>query len=426
MANHDMLSGLPNRRYFEERVRHALQAKDSPTITAVMLLDMDRFKYANDTYGHSAGDQIIRQAAQRLTEVIDGCGTVARQSGDEFAILLECETQPGQLSLWADRIQGAMARPFELHEHIEYLLTVSIGIAFAQAGATELELMRKADLALYRAKSQGGGRQVFYQEEMSHSLTRQLAMEQALRKAIEQNELLLHYQPQFAAESQALIGAEALIRWQPKNGPSVSPAVFIPIAEETGLIVPIGNWVTRTACRQAVAWMQQGLSQPFLISVNVSLRQFQEPDFVASIIAILEETTLPPELLVLEITESIAMSDEREAVEKLLALKDRGIQIAMDDFGTGYSSLAVLKRYQVDKLKIDQAFVRDIGENEEQSTIIEAILAMAASLKVEVIAEGVETHSQYLFLKERGCGAIQGYYFGKPLAVADFEGRFLR
>ncbi|MFB9325962.1 putative bifunctional diguanylate cyclase/phosphodiesterase [Paenibacillus aurantiacus] len=428
LANHDPLSNLPNRRYFEQRVEEALAGREmqgAEMKTVVIIVDLDRFKYANDTYGHAAGDLIICQVAERLTAVVGNRGIVARQSGDEFAILLEGRYDRLDLQEWAQRVQRSLSRPFHLAQRVEFLMTASLGITVAESGEEASDLMRSVDLALDKAKSQGGGKVVFYTEALSEAVTRKLEMEQALRRALEQDELRLHYQPQVNAQTQQIVGAEALIRWQPKSGAMISPAAFIPIAEETGLIVPIGEWVIRTACIQALQWFGEGLGA-FQISVNVSSRQFQETDFAAGVLRIVEETGLPPDRLVLEITESIAIQDEGDAIVKLLAIKNAGIQIAMDDFGTGYSSLGVLKRIRVDKLKIDQTFVRDIGGNEEQATIVEAILAMASSLKLEVIAEGVETADQYQFLRSRGCGWIQGYYFSRPLPADQFGHAYVR
>ncbi|TYP70795.1 putative bifunctional diguanylate cyclase/phosphodiesterase [Paenibacillus methanolicus] len=428
LANHDPLSNLPNRRYFELRVEETLarrEEQEAEARTVVIIVDLDRFKYANDTYGHAAGDRIICQVAERLSAVVGNRGVVARQSGDEFAILLEGRYDRLDLQEWAQRLQRSLSRPFHLAERVEFLMTASLGITVAEPGEAASDLMRNVDLALDKAKSQGGGKAVFYTEELSEAVTRKLEMEQALRRALEQDELRLHYQPQVSAQTERIVGAEALIRWQPRSGAMISPAAFIPIAEETGLIVPIGEWVIRTACLQALQWFGEGLDA-FQISVNVSSRQFQEADFAAGVLRIVEETGLPPDRLVLEITESIAIQDEGDAIVKLLAIKNAGIQIAMDDFGTGYSSLGVLKRFKVDKLKIDQTFVRDIGGNEEQATIVEAILAMASSLKMEVIAEGVETAEQYRFLQARGCGWIQGYYFSKPLPADQFGSAYVR
>lgn len=428
LANHDPLSNLPNRRYFELRVEEALAGRnmrEAEARTVVIIVDLDRFKYANDTYGHAAGDLIICQVAERLSAVVGNRGIVARQSGDEFAILLEGQYDRMDLQEWAQRLQRSLSRPFHLAQRIEFLMTASLGITVAEPGEEAADLMRNVDMALDKAKSQGGGKTVFYTEELSEAVTRKIEMEQALRRALEQDELRLHYQPQVSSQTQRIVGAEALIRWQPKSGAMISPAAFIPIAEETGLIVPIGEWVIRTACRQALQWYREGMDE-FQISVNVSSRQFQETDFAASVLRIVEETGLPPDRLVLEITESIAIQDEGEAIVKLLDIKNAGIQIAMDDFGTGYSSLGVLKRFKIDKLKIDQTFVRDIVGNEEQATIVEAILAMASSLKLEVIAEGVETAEQYQFLRARGCGWIQGYYFSRPLPEDQFSRAYVR
>ncbi|MCQ6561469.1 putative bifunctional diguanylate cyclase/phosphodiesterase [Paenibacillus mendelii] len=424
MTHYDMLSGLPNRQYFEEKVSLELQRLKANGVEgrmlAVMFIDLDRFKYMNDSYGHATGDEIIRQVGIRLKESSDARMTVARLGGDEFAVLFTDINGRGEPFEWSEAILEAIEEPLLLAS-LELRLTGSIGITIApDDGMTTMELMKNADIALYKAKALGRNKCWFYTKELKGALKRKLAIEQALRIALEQDEFILHYQPQYRACTKELVGAEALIRWQPRNGSLVSPADFIPLAEETGLIVPIGDWVLRTACSQAAEWLRQGFP-PFQISVNVSPRQLVEADFADRVRTILRETGLPPQYLMLEITEGVAIREEMETLAKLLPLKQQGVQVAVDDFGTGYSSLSYLTAVQVDSLKIAQMFIKDIPGSGGQAAIVKAIVAMAGSLKLNVIAEGVETEEQYEFLRSQGCHWIQGYYFAKPIAAEEFE-----
>jgi len=426
LVSYDPLSDLPNRQFFETSVNKALQQKptDSTFSTAnwhlaVMIIDLDRFNYINDSYGHHIGDQIIQLIAQRLKERQNRRITIARQGGDEFVLLVIGSCNRAELQRWAETLLEIVADPLHIGS-LELRMTGSIGIATAPSdGMSAAELMKNADTALYTAKARGRNKYCFYTPELKHHLTKTLAMEQSLRKALEQEEFVLHYQPQVRASDGKLVGVEALIRWQPSDGALVSPAEFIPLAEETGMIVPIGEWVIRTACRQAAIWMEEG-GKDIQISVNVSPRQFDEADFGEQVMSILEETGLPPERLVLELTESIAIRDEEKTVAKLHALKRHGVQIAIDDFGTGYSSFGYLKLFCVDTLKIAQTFIREVPDHSEQGAIVTAMIAMAKSLKLEVTVEGVETKEQAEFLREQGCDWIQGYYYAKPLSASEF------
>ncbi|GGD93428.1 hypothetical protein GCM10010911_60070 [Paenibacillus nasutitermitis] len=424
LANHDDLSGLPNRRFFAEQVAKGLKSLEKngqqKRLLSVMFLDLDRFKYINDSYGHEVGDQFIQLIAARLVQLKDDRMTIARQGGDEFIILFTDAASQEEVSERAKQLIAAFNIPFQM-EKGEIRTAVSIGVAvYPKDGRTPLELMKKADMALDKAKALGGNRRTFYSEEMVDAVTRKLAVELALRHALEQEEFQLYYQPQIRSCDGKLVGVEALIRWRTGEGELVSPGEFIPLAEETGLIVPIGEWVIRTACCQAVSW-QCGGKADFQMSVNVSPRQFQEPDFVHRVSAILEETKLSPECLVLEITEGISIQEEERTVAMLTALKEIGVQISMDDFGTGYSSLSYLHRFQVDSLKIAQSFIGGIFNSSSQAAIVKAILAMAGSLNLKVIAEGVETKEQFEFLQANGCDWIQGYYFYRPLTKEQVE-----
>jgi len=426
LVSYDPLSDLPNRKFFETSVNKALQQKppNPPSSTAkwhlaVMIIDLDRFNYINDSYGHHVGDQIIQLIAERLKERQNRRITIARQGGDEFVFLVIGSCSRAELQGWAETLLEIVADPLHIGS-LELRMTGSIGIAIAPSdGTSAVELMKNADTALYTAKARGRNKYCFYTPELKHDLTKKLAMEQSLRKALEQEEFVLHYQPQVRASDGKLVGVEALIRWQPSDGKLVSPAEFIPLAEETGMIVPIGEWVIRTACRQAAIWMDEG-GKDIQIAVNVSPRQFDEADFGERVMTILEETGLPPERLVLELTESIAIRDEDKTVAKLHELKKHGVQIAIDDFGTGYSSFGYLKLFCVDTLKIAQTFIREVPEHSEQGAIVTAMIAMAKSLKLEVTVEGVETKEQAEFLREQGCDWIQGYYYAKPLSASEF------
>lgn len=424
LAFYDQLSLLPNRRFFEMKAKDALEraelSQDKGRKLAVLFMDLDRFKYVNDSYGHDAGDALIQTVTQRLKALADDRRFVARMGGDEFTMLCSDIGSERELRRLAEDILKAVGQPIRL-EPGEFFTTASIGIAvYPKDGTTIASLLRNADTALYKAKALGKNRFVFYTEQFSQDLASRITLENELRRALERKELTLYYQPQIEASSGRLAGVEALIRWRKQPDVMISPAAFIPVAEESGLIVPIGQWILRTACRQAKRWMEAGFAS-IQISVNVSPRQLIEANFVPSVVSILKSTGLPPERLVLEITESIAMENEEETVEKLHALKRIGVRISMDDFGTGYSSLGYLKRFQVDELKIAQTFISEIYADSDKASIVKAILAMAGSLKLKVIAEGVETEEQYLFLREQGCDWIQGYYFHKPLSSEEME-----
>lgn len=427
LAFYDQLSLLPNRRYFEMKAKDVLeQAAGVPEknrMLAILFIDLDRFKYVNDSYGHDAGDTLIQTVTERLTEIAGDRHFVARMGGDEFTMLCGDIGSKKELQRLAQDILEAIGQPIRL-EPGEFCTTASIGIAvYPKDGTTIASLLKNADTALYKAKALGKNRTVFYNEQFGRDLASKIVLENELRRAMDQHELMLYYQPQVEAASRQLVGVEALIRWRKQENIMVSPAEFIPIAEESGLIVPMGKWILRTACLQAKQWMEEGFA-PLQISVNVSPRQFIEANFVGSVASILKSTGFPPDRLVLEITEGIAMEDEQKTVEKLRALKHLGVRISMDDFGTGYSSLGYLKRFQVDELKIAQTFISEVSVDSDKASIVKAILAMAGTLKLKVIAEGVETEEQFLFLRDQGCDWIQGYFFHKPLPSEEM-GRLL-
>ncbi|MFC5697903.1 EAL domain-containing protein [Pseudomonas sp. GCM10022186] len=428
LAYYDGLTHLPNRTLFQDRLHTALQyAERHQEWVVLMFLDLDRFKPINDSLGHAAGDRMLKDVAVRLAACVDEDDTVARMGGDEFTLLLQpCATREGALNRAihvAEQILGSLARPFVL-EGREFFVTASIGIALSPQDGRELsQLMKNADTAMYHAKERGKNNFQFYQADMNARALERLELESDLRHALEQGEFLLYYQPQFSGDGKRLTGVEALLRWRhPKRG-LVPPGDFIPVLEELGLVVQVGDWVLSEACRQLKAWHQAKMRLP-KISVNISARQFADGQLAERIAAIIEESGLPPACLELELTESILMRDVAEAMAILENLKRLGLCIAVDDFGTGYSSLNYLKQFPIDVLKIDRSFVDGLPDGERDAQIARAIIAMAHSLNLAVIAEGVETHAQLGFLREHGCDEVQGYLFGHPVPAAQFERLF--
>lgn len=414
-ALHDPLTDLPNRTLFLDRLAHALgrAQRNVDAGFAVLYLDFDHFKVVNDSLGHAIGDKMLVEIARRLKDLVRPADTVARFGGDEFAILLADASAASDAITIADRIQRNLATPFNLDgRHV--VSTVSIGIALSISGQERPEeLLRNADIAMYRAKTHGKARHALFDQTMyTHAMAR-LCLETDPRRAIEQKEFLLHYQPLVATGSGTIIGVEALVRWRHPDRGLVSPAEFIPLAEETGLIVPIGEWVLRTACAQVKAWHDTGLL--LSVAVNLSPRQFRHKDVSAVIADILEETQLEPRYLKLELTETSLMEQVEAAITTLRALEAVGVQVAIDDFGTGYSSLSYLKRFPISALKIDRSFVQDIGANTDDGAIVTAIIGLAHNLGLTVIAEGVETEEQKDFLQLHQCDALQGYLFGRPV-----------
>ena len=424
LAHHDPLTELPNRLLFNARLRHALeQSRRNRQQLALLFIDLDRFKHINDSFGHVVGDELLRQVAERLTDCMRGEDTVARIGGDEFIVLLENIGEPSHGVVAAKKILGSFAAPFPLQGR-ELFISPSIGISvYPRDGSDCGALLRNADTAMYRAKESGRNGFAFYTEEMTAQALQRVSLESDLRKALERGELLLHYQPQLDMRAGELIGAEALLRWQQPEAGWIPPDSFIPLAEENGMILPIGEWVLYTACRQAKSWLEQGLAFG-RISVNIATPQIQRGDLVALVERVLRETGLPPHCLELEVTESVIMEDFDRVIAVLESLQAMGVRLAMDDFGTGYSSLANLKRLPIERLKIDQSFVRDIPHDANDMAITRAVIALGLSLQLEVIAEGVETEQQRQFLLDEGCRLGQGYLFQRPVA-ADLFGEWV-
>ncbi|MFP5349710.1 MAG: EAL domain-containing protein [Gammaproteobacteria bacterium] len=420
LAHYDSLTGLPNRVLFHDRLQLAMiDARRTKRLVAVMLVDLDRFKHVNDTLGHGIGDLLLKQVAQRLLKCVRAGDTVSRLAGDEFALVLPGVSHADNISRLTQRILKSLSEPFDLEGHA-VSVSASLGVTLYPNDHDTLEgLLKNADTAMYRAKEVGRNACQFYSAEMHASAERRMTLENHLRRAVDRGEFVLHYQPQVDLASGEIIGMEALLRWQNPDLGLVSPMDFIPLAEETGLIVPIGEWVLRTACAQTRAWQLAGLSPLSRVSVNFSPRQFQK-DVATRIAGVLIETGLLPSALVLELTETSLMLDSDVVRATLDAIDEMGVQIAIDDFGTGYASLSYLKRFPIDVLKIDRSFVRGIPNDGDDVAITGAIVTMARSLGLRVVAEGVETAEQLTFLRDRGCNAMQGYYYSKPLAVEAF------
>jgi diguanylate cyclase (GGDEF)-like protein len=421
LAYHDALTGLPNRPLFTDRLIVALaQANRGDQKLAVFFLDLDRFKDINDSLGHSMGDSLLKAVAERIRTCVREGDTVARFGGDEYTLLIPRIEHIEDAAKIAEKIIETLKIPFVINGQ-ELFVTTSIGISiFPHDGVDPETLVRNADTAMYRAKEQGRDNYQLYAPEMNARALERLALENMLRRALKQNELTVHYQPLIDVGSGAIAGVEALVRWQHPERGLLLPAYFISTAELSGLILPIGDWVLRTACRQVQAWNQR-LGLDLTVSVNLSARQFSQPDLVAQVRNALQETGLEPELLELEITESNAMQNAENTIRTLRELKAAGVRISMDDFGTGYSSLNYLKRFPIDTLKLDQSFVRDSTTHASDAAIISAVIIMAHSLELKVVAEGVETKEQLDFLRHRDCDTIQGFYFSAPLAAEELE-----
>jgi len=420
LANYDQLTALPNRSLFNQRLERALaHAQRFNKGLAVLFLDLDRFKNINDTLGHEAGDSVLKEVAARLMGCVREIDTVARLGGDEFVVLIEQVTEVRQAGSVAHKLIRTMAEPLLQGGH-ECSVTASVGISTYPAdGDDGATLLKNADIAMYRAKEQGKNNVQFYTPTMNiHSLQR-LTLESGLRRALQREEFVLHYQPKVNIASGRVTGMEALVRWKRPESGMVSPAEFIPLAEETGLIVAIGEWVLKAACEYTQAWHREGVP-PLRVAVNLSARQFAQASLVSDVARILDMTGLQPAALDLEITESMVMGNPEQAIQTLRQLKSMGISLSIDDFGTGYSSLGYLKRFPLDHIKIDRSFIKDIPEDNDDATITRTIIAMAHNLRLKVIAEGVETEAQLNFLREHGCDEIQGYYFSRPLPADEF------
>jgi diguanylate cyclase (GGDEF)-like protein len=420
-ATHDPLTGLPNRALLEDRLRQAISyAHRYGRLMTVVFVNLDGFKRVNDSLGRKAGDELLKVMAERMTHCLRGVDTVVRTGGDEFVIVLY--DQPGdgtEVAPALRRLLDAIAQPVQLDGQEEIQVTGSMGVAtYPSDGADADALLMNADAAMSRAKVSGRNNFQLYAAEMSGTMRNELALRDGLRHAIARSEFHLLYQPQVEMGSGQVTGAEALIRWQHPERGLVSPVEFIPLAEETGLIVPIGEWVLRTACFQNKAWQDAGLPA-FSISVNVSARQFRERTLIEQVAQALQDSGLEARFLELELTESMVMEDLEKALQAMRALQSMGVQLSIDDFGTGYSSLSALKRFPIARLKIDRAFVRDIPGDEDDKTIAKAIISLGHELNLKVIAEGVETEQQLEFLRAHGCDEMQGYLFSRPVPPAE-------
>jgi diguanylate cyclase (GGDEF)-like protein len=416
-ANYDALTGLPNRNLLHDRLRQAVYAQRAPRNIAVVFMDLDHFKFVNDSLGHGAGDKLLKGMGERLRAGLREGDTVGRVGGDEFVLILHDQSNEEVMFRAMQRIAARVAEPIEV-EGKELYITCSAGISlYPQDGLDVDTLLKNADAAMYRAKEHGRNNFQFYTAEMNERVSERLALENALRRALERQELVLHYQQKIDLKSGATIGAEALVRWLHPEWGLVRPARFIALAEETGLIVGLGEWVLREACRQTRAWLDAGL-KPGTVSVNLSARQFRQEGLVRLVSRVLEATGLDPAHLEMELTESMVMHNVDAAVATLQGLKSLGVALSVDDFGTGYSSLAYLKDLPIDTLKIDRAFVRDIGTGaeEDEGVIAQAIISLGHALHLKVIAEGVETDAQLRFLRRHGCDAVQGFLYGEAVA----------
>lgn len=424
LAYFDALTGLPNRLLLNDRISHALSmAQRSQTQLAILFMDLDHFKNVNDSLGHRVGDLLLIEVAKRLNSVIREEDTVSRLGGDEFIMVLQDSNVDGAAHV-AEKIMETLSHAC-LIEKQELVITPSIGIAMYPTDGEDIDTLSKcADVAMYRAKRNGRNNYCFFTKEMQEHSVRRLKLENALHHAIERGQLTLHYQPQISLVSGKIVGAEALLRWSSPEFGDIAPAEFIPIAESSGLILPVGEWVLNSSIRQMKAWIDKGLT-PMTIAVNLSAVQFRHANLLGMVTSILESVKLDPKHLELELTEGVAMDDPLGAIAVMDSLNEQGIRMSIDDFGTGYSSLSYLKRFQVYKLKIDQSFVGDITIDPEDRAIVAAIINMADSLELETIAEGVETAGQLAYLQEKQCDEVQGYYFSKPLPAEQFE-KFVR
>jgi diguanylate cyclase (GGDEF)-like protein len=419
LANYDTLTGLPNRTLFEDRLEQAVAvAQRAGELLAVLFISLDQFQKVNDTLGHPCGDQLLRQLATRLRDCVTEGDTAARFAGDEFAVLLTHVKGAKDVVETIGAVRLALESPFDL-EGQKIFATARVGVSlFPDDGQESRGLLKNAVSALYRAKNSESDHYCFYTEDMNAKVSKQFALETSLRDALDNHEFVLHYQPQLAVDSLKIIGVEALVRWQHPQLGLVPPVEFIQLAEESGLILRLGEWVLRTACRQNRLWQDQGFPA-IRMAVNVSARQFQQRDLAETVFGILAETELAPQCLDLELTESSIMSNAPGAIDVFTRLKARGITISIDDFGTGFSSLSYLKRLPLDTLKIDQSFVRDVTTDPDDAALVMAIVTLAHNLRLRVVAEGVENEEQLRFLQLLRCDEVQGYLFSRPLPAAE-------
>jgi diguanylate cyclase (GGDEF)-like protein/PAS domain S-box-containing protein len=420
-ANFDQLTGLPNRALLLDRIDQARAVEDRhKSFMAVMLLDLDNFKMVNDTLGHAIGDQLLSAVAKRITAVVRSEDTVARLGGDEFVILPADLVSSQEAARVAEKILCSFSTPFELMGK-ELFISASMGISlYPGDGERSDALIKHAEVAMYHAKGVGKNNFQFFTDEINSRIQERMMMETSLRRALERDEYVLRYQPQISMPDRRLIGVEALVRWQPSDSGLVPPADFIPVLEDTGLIVPVGEWILRSACEQLKAWHSQGFPK-LRLSVNLSARQFQEPDLWEQIMGILRETGFDPHCLRLELTESFLMDDLAAVSAKLRSLTELGVSLSLDDFGTGYSSLCYLQQLPISELKIDRSFICNLPGSISDAAIVNTIIGMARSLNMNVVAEGVETDAQLGFLTGLSCQEIQGYYFSEPLTPEEME-----
>ena len=428
IAYHDVLTGLPNRKSFYIHLRDELvqasnlaqgeRRRSGAYKWALLFLDLDKFKYVNDTLGHDIGDHLLQEVAARLQTCIRKTDYVFRLGGDEFTIILNNITNSFDVTKVAEKIRQELVQPCVIKDH-ELHVTASIGISTYPNDGDNIEtLVKNADMAMYAAKEEGQGYR-FFTEEMHRKALERMKIENSLRTALQDKQFVLYYQP-LVDKGDTLIGMEALLRWYHPDLGVIGPSQFIPLAEETGIIVPIGKWALYSACQQAKKWYDMGYTE-FYVAVNLSTRQFKEPDLVEMVEQALETTGLPPQCLKLEVTESGIMEDPQQAVAKMQLLREKGINFSIDDFGVGYSSLSYLKRFPIDTLKIDQSFVSDATASKDDQEIIKTIIVMAQNLNMSTVAEGVETKEQLDFLAHQGCNIMQGYYFGRPMPAKKFE-----
>lgn len=420
-ASHDSLTGLPNRSLLRDRIDQAIaKAQRDGKLVAVVFVDLDHFKLINDSLGHHVGDCLLLEIAARLSSCIRSHDCVARQGGDEFVIVLTEQDDDHEIIAIVSRLLESISQPW-MHHGQEYGLSCSIGIScYPQDGADPDALLRSADAAMYQAKASGRGTYHFYTRELNRAISERLELENSLRHALDRNEFHVYYQPRIEVASGRIVSAEALIRWDCPGKGLIPPDSFISIAEESGLIIPIGQWVLQEACRQASAWQRAGLP-PIGVSVNLSPIQFRQDGLVDAVAAALALAELDPAYLELELTESLVMHDAERINVAMQSLKALGVDIAVDDFGTGYSSLSYLKRFPVDRLKVDKSFVRDIDSDPDDAAIVRAIITLGHALGLKVVAEGVETRAHLEFLRQHGCDELQGYYFSRPVPALEME-----
>jgi diguanylate cyclase (GGDEF)-like protein len=422
-AFRDTLTGLHNRVGFNDHIRIAITRRRPDAMVAVLFLDLDDFKSVNDSRGHAVGDELLREAAARLKDSVRPQDAVGRIGGDEFVVLLEDITHPGQAGEVAQRVIEAFRASFLVGD-ASLRVQTSVGIAVGQTGDETAEtLLRDADMAMYAAKARGKGRYEYFDDDLRASATQKLQLRQALEQAVDDENFLLHYQPVVDLASGALVGAEALLRWRTRNGGLRAPHAFLHLAEEAGLMDIIGRWVLREACATAQRW-QGPDGSPFHMAVNLSARQLDQPGFADEVAEVLGDTRFPAEGLTVEITEQVFMHESPHVIENLQALRDTGVRIAIDDFGTGYSSLSYLQRFEVDTLKIDKSFIDDVGDGGQAAALVQGIIGIAHTLRLDVVAEGIEHDAQHDRLRELGCDLGQGYLFARPLPTADMV-RFL-